>query len=623
MRPPNLLLVFLLSAACLGRETAPYRSGSVARPDGTKIAYYLREGPGPVLLLIPGSWGDYRVFDRLVQNLSPRLRILIVELRGHGGSQPASLSPSMPQFAEDVLSVADALALDRFFVSGHSIGGMLTIEILGRRPHAVLGAIPLEGWTHHIVATDAFGGRITAGLSPEQEKENALNRERVRSRLSPAEIDAFAAVWKQWDGLPILERTDVPILEVWGDRGLTRPGREKMRIPARPNIELVWMENSSHSLLIQCPESLARVMNDFIDRVQAARMFAVAGSSPQPRLQAELFTVYRSREGRTGFNMHPYLAWFDNRFWAMWSCNRIRDLQAGQYVRCATSRDGIHWSESSPLMRNEEAANRRFFARGFWVREGQLIALAARDEAVRPLFGPGLQLLGYRWNGQTKGWDEPILIAPDTINNYPPRRLPSGEWMMARRDHRMKVSMLVGGLASPSEWKCVLMPAPPSGVTLDEPEWWSLPDGTLAAAFRDGAKSRRLYRSLSRDGGASWSVPVQTDFPDATAKFNVLRLGNGWYALASNPNPSGKRIPICLSLSSDGLRFLHMAILREEPTIYRYAGKDPGYAGYHYPHLLEQGGYLYMIHAENMEDIRLLRIPLPEIARLTARPVSP
>jgi hypothetical protein len=60
----------------------------------------------------------------------------------------------------------------------------------------------------------------------------------------------------------------------------------------------------------------------------------------------------------------------------------------------------------------------------------------------------------------------------------------------------------------------------------------------------------------------------------------------------------------------DGLVFSHMAILRDTPTIYRYAGKDRGYAGYHYPQLLEHGDSLYVIHSENMEDIKLLRIRL-------------
>ena len=86
--------------------------------------------------------------------------------------------------------------------------------------------------------------------------------------------------------------------------------------------------------------------------------------------------------------------------------------------------------------------------------------------------------------------------------------------------------------------------------------------------------------------------------------------------MAGNPNPSGKRIPLSLSVSRDGRIFGAQAVLRDAPTVYRYGGKDPGYAGYHYPQLLEHGRFLYVIHAENMEDIMLLRVPLESVEKL-------
>lgn len=354
----------------------------------------------------------------------------------------------------------------------------------------------------------------------------------------------------------------------------------------------------------------------------AAHMFAVPGLdasrnpmdfSALPRLQGELITIFRAVQPDAGFNMHPYIARFDGKFWAMWSSNRVRDLQVGQHVRYSTSRDGRTWSEPGMIMGREDEANMRYFARGFWIRGGELFALAAYDEAVRPLFGPGLVLRGYRWNRQRHAWDAPIVIAADTINNFPPERLPSGEWMMARRDHRNRTSMMIGGKASPGAWEAFTLPPPEDRSKMDEPVWWTLPDGSLAAAMRDNTKSRRLYRAFSADRGRAWTAPVKTDFPDATAKFNVLHLRDGRYVMVSNPNTSGVRNPVCLSVSADGRVFTSMAVLRDTPTVYRYAGKDPGYAGYHYSHLLEHAGSLYVIHSENMEDIRLLRIPVTQV----------
>ncbi len=606
----TIVIVPLLPLFVLGSLWAApaYQSGSLQRPDGATVAYHVRQGSGPNLVLIPGSWDDRRVFDRLAGGLPSDVRIIVVELRGHGGSRPASRNPSMDLFAGDVLAVADKLGLERWYAGGHSIGGMLAIELAARRPDQIAGVVAMEGWTHHLVAVEAFGpGRPSQRTSHQQE---------TLAALSEAERTAFASVWKQWDGAPILATTAVPVLEIWGDRGGPRPSREQLRLPDRTSIELAWIAGASHAMLAENPEAVARHTGEFLEAREARHMFAAPAVT---RLRPEVVSIYKGKERTTGFNMHPYLAAFDGKLWAMWSSNRIRDLQAGQYIRYATSADGVHWSESAILAPPEEKENLRSFARGFWRRgPDELIALVARDEAVRPLFGPGLTLRGFRWNGTA--WAEPFAVARDTINNFAPTLLSNGQWMMTRRDHKMRIGMLTGGAAAPDQWTPVAVPAPADGAALDEPVLWTLPDGQLTAAFRDGSKSRRLYRSFSRDSGQTWTAPVQTDFPDAMAKFNVLRLSSGLYAMASNPNTSGRRNPLSLSLSEDGRVFTRMAVLRDAPTVYRYAGKDPGYAGYHYPQLLEHNGFLYIIHSENMEDIVLLRVPITDVQKLARRP---
>ncbi|MBM3782710.1 MAG: alpha/beta fold hydrolase [Acidobacteria bacterium] len=537
----------------------------------------------PTLILVPGSWNDRQIFAPYIRHLQPGVEVRVIELPGHGAG-PMPANPTIEGLADHVLK--SARGLDDFYVGGHSIGAMIAIEIAGRKPKGLRGIVPIEGWIHHSTQLAAFPSDKNRILPPDV----LAHRHRIRATLTPQEIQAFGSAWRKWDGSRILAASTLPILSIWGDRGLPRPDREQLKIPDRPNIELVWIEGAGHSMLLSHAEALARETSRFL----AANMYAPL---EEPRaLPSEAITVFRGVEHTNGFNMHPYIAWHAGRFWAMWSTNRVRDLQSGQYVRYATSADGVHWSAPRALTPSEEGF--RSFARGFWIRNGELIALAARDEAVRPLFGPGLELRGYKWNGTRFG--SPIVVARDAINNFPPRQMPSGEWLFARRDHRMNLTLLRGGVRSESDWTVVDVPR--SGANLDEPEWWLSKDGNVQLAFRDGDRSRRLYRSVD------FGRPVKTNFPDAMAKFNVLRLAGGRYALASNPNTSGVRIPLALSLSPDGVVFDRTFLLRDSDTTYRYAGKDPGYRGYHYPQLLERDGWLYIIHAENMEDIVLLRL---------------
>ena len=244
---------------------------SVPLPEGGQLAYYTREGEGPNLVLIPGSWGDYRVFNHLVEFLDRDLNLIIVELRGHNGSQPPSTNCSMELFAEDVLRVVDAIGLKRFYVGGHSIGGMLPIEIAGRRPEQVAGAIAMEGWTYWEVQREAFGTGPDTTLTPEQDVERKANRARVYDTLTKEQISSFASVWRRWDGYPILKTTPVPILEIWGDRGKPQPSRQSMRIPDRPNIDLVWIEGASHAMLVQRPDAVAEAVNAFIHNIEESQ----------------------------------------------------------------------------------------------------------------------------------------------------------------------------------------------------------------------------------------------------------------------------------------------------------------------------------------------------------------
>jgi pimeloyl-ACP methyl ester carboxylesterase len=527
------------------------------------------------LVLIPGSFNGPEVYEEFRRYSTAKVRVVELPLR--------LKNPTVEAFADHVLR--ETRNETNFYIGGHSIGGMVAIEIAGRSPKGLKGVIAVEGWTHHLVQAEAFGG--DRGPMPERARDL---RERITRTLTEAERKQFATAWRKWDGAKILASTHLPVLSIWGDRGRERPSRALLRVPERDNIFLHWVKDSGHSILVEAPREAARAVDGFI----ASNMFAARHGGV---LAGRRHIVYQAVEGKTGFNMHPYIAWHAGRFWAMWSTNRIRDLQSGQYVRFATSRDGVRWSEARALTPSEEGY--RTFARGLWVRDGELIALAAGDEAVRPLFGPGLTLLGYRWNGQR--FETPIVIARDAINNFPPRRTARGDWLMSKRDHRMNVSMLRGGGASATDWETI----PIEQSNLDEPEWWTAANGDIHIAFRDGARSRRLYRSIN------FAPPVRTNYPDAMAKFNVLRLSDGRYAMASNTNTDGTRIPLSLSLSEDGVVFDTIFTIRDEPTMYRYSGKDPGYRGYHYPQLLERGGFLYVIHAENMEDIVVKKIPFP------------
>jgi pimeloyl-ACP methyl ester carboxylesterase len=230
---------------------------------------------GPVLVLLPGSSGDATGWDDLVGRLDPALELFVVraELRGQGESwpPPAPETGRIETFSDDVVALLDALVIESFYVGGKSIGGMVSVDMLRVCPERILGVISMEGFTHHSVLDDAFGGDMFSTLNQQQQRELSEATERRRQRWTQAHKDEFNEIWKRWErGYEILSHTDKPVLEIWGDRGRERPSRKALQLPERDNIELTWIPGTSHAFISEAPDLSAQLINDFIRRTRQA-----------------------------------------------------------------------------------------------------------------------------------------------------------------------------------------------------------------------------------------------------------------------------------------------------------------------------------------------------------------
>jgi len=216
--------------------------------------------------------------------------------------------------------------------------------------------------------------------------------------------------------------------------------------------------------------------------------------------------------------------------------------------------------------------------------------------------GASLALNAFRFNKSSNAWDDAGLVFKNAINNFPPLKLRTGDWMMSRCMFDYKdsgVHFLVGGVKSLSDWQSFPVLGSASELKAEEPDWWNLPGNTLAAVFRDNHRSGFLYRAFSVDDGRTWSKPVKTNFPDATSKISGLRLSDGRYVLVSNPNPK-KRDPLTLSVSADGIVFTKM--------LYLVGGRHIDY-----PHVIEHGGSLFIAFAGGKQTVEVLKVKLSDI----------
>ena len=334
-----------------------------------------------------------------------------------------------------------------------------------------------------------------------------------------------------------------------------------------------------------------------------------------PRIPSKHAMVSDARP-HDGVHQHNYLTYYDGQYWVMYSDGPAVEDMAGQRVSYATSPDGLEWSEpqyltpippnsapDSPVYKTRSAEGFRWISRGLWQRDGELLALASLDESAG-FFGPSLELHAFRYNKETKAWDDLGVIVDNTINNFPPKKLPTGEWMMTRRSYKRDVYMLVGGADDLSKWESFpVVFKSHKDLSAEEPYWWELPDGNLLALFRDNNKSGNLFRAFSTDNGRTWTEPVKTNFPDATSKFNGLQMSDGRFVLVSNANPK-KRDPLCLSISDDGMVFTKMGYLTGGRWI-------------DYPHVIEHDGHLLVAFSgSKKQTCEVLKIRIADLSVL-------
>jgi pimeloyl-ACP methyl ester carboxylesterase len=92
--------------------------------DGVRLAVHDLGGTGPVLLCSHATGFHAKVWRPMAHHLGDRYHSLAIDYRGHGDATvPDGQRFHWDGFGHDALAVVEALALDRPFAVGHSMGG--------------------------------------------------------------------------------------------------------------------------------------------------------------------------------------------------------------------------------------------------------------------------------------------------------------------------------------------------------------------------------------------------------------------------------------------------------------------------------------------------------------------
>lgn len=319
----------------------------------------------------------------------------------------------------------------------------------------------------------------------------------------------------------------------------------------------------------------------------------------------------------------------------MWSNGRVNEDDVGQRVLMSASEDCTVWSAPTELYAPIEGGV--LTSAGWYVRDdGVLNAYAGLyfyPEAARPTGDCnhiGTTLL-CKTSDDGASWSEATDLHLPIIPNQGPHRLKNGR-LIIDGNVTFPYTDDPCGLTG---WKIAGVPPCPVEGLQDDSEGFHLladmrgdtnhvcegshiqtEDGTVHMLLRNAtakpAENNFLCVSDSFDNGETYTEPRVTAFTDNNSKFYCMRLGNGRYAVISNPVQKSKRCPLSVSISEDAESFNARYDIATEELPRKFEGMYKG-GIYGYPHAVEKDGMLRVICSVNKEDICVFSVPVASL----------
>jgi pimeloyl-ACP methyl ester carboxylesterase len=140
-RTHTCIWIAAATIACAAPRAERYTARA---PDGVEIAYEVAGAGEPTLVLVHGWACDRTFWSEQIGALSRDHRVVALDLAGHGESGSDRARWDVATLAGDVQAVADALALERAILIGHSMGGPVCLEAAARLRGRALGVIGLD-----------------------------------------------------------------------------------------------------------------------------------------------------------------------------------------------------------------------------------------------------------------------------------------------------------------------------------------------------------------------------------------------------------------------------------------------------------------------------------------------
>jgi pimeloyl-ACP methyl ester carboxylesterase len=241
-----------------------------------------------VVVLLHGYLENLNVWDELTGLIQPHLRVVALDLPGHGISQVRGPVHTMDFLADVVYDVMRGLGIAKYTVVGHSMGGYVALALAAKHPEKLSGLVLFsstpnadspakrEDRAREIAIVEGGKKELLArtlpakGFAPQNRTRMADEIEDFAELITLTEDEGITALLRGMAERPdrgdMLRSLTVPQLFILGrhDEYISADVAAEM-IARQPQAEVVWLEDSGHNGYIEQPRQAAEAILEFIN----------------------------------------------------------------------------------------------------------------------------------------------------------------------------------------------------------------------------------------------------------------------------------------------------------------------------------------------------------------------
>ena len=240
-------------------------------------------GSGTPLVLVHGFLGSSEMWTLQTDFFKRNFRVLAPALPGFGKSNKIKSCNSIEGMAKSILTSLEKKKIERFYLLGHSMGGMIAQEMVKLAGEKILklicygtgprGNIPGRFETIDVsreklkingLKDTAYRIAKTWFLEEEKAKYFYLCEEAGKQTSIEATDNGLVAM-KSWDGVKNLKNIKNETLIVWGDQDKAYNFNQIETLKDNiPNSDLKVIKGCSHNVHLERPDEFNIVVEEFL-----------------------------------------------------------------------------------------------------------------------------------------------------------------------------------------------------------------------------------------------------------------------------------------------------------------------------------------------------------------------